>query len=250
MYCRTPTSESLDRVVKELIKAGFAVVAAAGNSNEDACNVSPAQVPEVITVAASTPTDTRASFSNFGDCVKIFAPGDHILSATVKSKSSNMYHTMSGTSMATPFVTGVVALILEKNPTLDVAGIQNILYSASVLNVMRSDTLKNSPNRLLQSPYATKQKEPMLVKLAPPGSLPAEDMEGGELDTILSSLQTQNWLLIGILVGAAIFVMIAFMMIVAFIRRRRSRVRTNQSNSVIALRTQVAGSQRPPSSFP
>ena len=75
----TPT---LDDAIRESIDAGVTYVVAAGNSNANACNYSPARVSEAITVGATTSTDARASYSNFGTCLDVFAPGMNTLSHT------------------------------------------------------------------------------------------------------------------------------------------------------------------------
>merc|ERR1719476_553127 len=103
-------------VIDAAVDSGVVVVVAAGNSNSDACNFSPAFADNAITVGSSTSTDTRSSFSNYGRCVNIWAPGSSVLSAGISSDSSSS--TKSGTSMACPHVSGAAAIVLSGNPSM------------------------------------------------------------------------------------------------------------------------------------
>ncbi|HFX6173938.1 TPA: S8 family peptidase [Acinetobacter baumannii] len=136
---------SLDSAVENLFNNGYVMVVAAGNSNTDACSSSPARVSKAITVAATDSTDTRASYSNYGSCVDIFAPGSQINSSWIGSNTATKV--LNGTSMATPHVVGVVAEMLQSTPT---ATSQTI--STNLLNQASNNVVKNpsgSPNRLL-----------------------------------------------------------------------------------------------------
>lgn len=110
-----PTSEALDTAVKNLISNGVVVAVAAGNSNSNAINYSPSRVTEAITVGASDSKDNLASYSNFGQVVDLIAPGSNINSDWLNNKTK----TLSGTSMATPHVAGVIALALSSGSTKD-----------------------------------------------------------------------------------------------------------------------------------
>ena len=141
-------SSALDTAITNSINDGVTYAVAAGNETQDACNVSPARVPSAITVGSTTTTDARSSFSNFGTCVDIFAPGSNITSAWRTSDTAT--NTISGTSMATPHVTGVAALFLETNPTASPATVSAAIINNSTPNKV-TGAGTGSPNRLLFS---------------------------------------------------------------------------------------------------
>jgi subtilisin family serine protease len=101
-------SSTLNAAVQNMINSGVTVVVAAGNASADACTYSPSSASSAVTVAASTEFDGQADFSNYGTCVDLYAPGTNVLSATNTTDTSLV--TASGTSMATPHVTGAAAL--------------------------------------------------------------------------------------------------------------------------------------------
>lgn len=135
---------TIDVAVRSVINAGITVVAAAGNDTADACNYSPARVPEAITVAASNASDQPRSNSNQGSCVDLFAPGDGIMSLWPGGRAE----TMGGTSTAAPHVTGAVALYLHGSPDASASSVQSFLLGNATPNRM-SSLGSGSPNRLL-----------------------------------------------------------------------------------------------------
>jgi subtilisin family serine protease len=143
-----PASTTTDAAVNGLINAGVVAVVAAGNDGLNACNYSPARVANAITVGSTTNTDARSSFSNYGTCVDVFAPGSNILSTWMGSTSAT--NTISGTSMASPHVAGVAALYLQGNTTATPATVANAITSTATLNKVTSAGT-GSPNRLLFS---------------------------------------------------------------------------------------------------
>ena len=141
-------STSLDTAVRNSISAGVTYAIAAGNSNRNACNYSPARVATAITVGATTSSDARASYSNYGSCLDLFAPGSSITSAWIGSNSAS--NTISGTSMATPHVAGVAALYLQAHPSSTPATVASAITTNATSGVVTNPG-RNSPNRLLYS---------------------------------------------------------------------------------------------------
>ena len=141
-------SSALDTAVNNSINDGVTYAVAAGNETQNACNVSPARVANAITVGSTTTSDARSSFSNFGTCLDLFAPGSSITSAWRTSDTAT--NTISGTSMATPHVTGVAALFLETNPTASPATVAAAIINNSTPNKV-TNAGTGSPNRLLFS---------------------------------------------------------------------------------------------------
>ena len=141
-----PASTALDTAVRTSILSGVTYAVAAGNSNTNASMQSPARVSEAITVGSTTINDARSSFSNFGSIVDIFAPGSSIISAYNTSDTATA--TLSGTSMATPHVTGIAARILQATPTASPATVRNQIVSNATTNRL-SGIPTGTSNRLL-----------------------------------------------------------------------------------------------------
>ncbi len=136
----------MDFAVKGSIQAGVTYVVAAGNANTDACQYSPAREPSAITVGATDQTDTKATFSNYGSCVDLSAPGVGIMSAWAWNDTATL--STSGTSMAAPHVTGTVALYLEQNPDASPAQTTAALMGDATSGQMVGET-NGSPNMMV-----------------------------------------------------------------------------------------------------
>jgi subtilisin family serine protease len=139
-------SSSLNTAVNNLANAGVFVAVAAGNSNANACNYSPASAANAASVASSTSSDAKSSFSNYGSCVHLYAPGSSITSAWHTSNTAT--NTISGTSMASPHVAGVAALYKQGNPSASSSTVRSWIINNATTGVI-SGNPSGTPNRLL-----------------------------------------------------------------------------------------------------
>ena len=147
MSVSSPASSALNTAVANSIAAGVTYAVAAGNVNVDACQWSPAAVPEAITVGALSTGDYQANFSGFGSCVDLFAPGYMIIAANIVDDASTAYQT--GTSYSTAFVAGGAALYLEGHPSASPAEVAQAIVGGATTGVVLGVTA-GTPNRLLR----------------------------------------------------------------------------------------------------
>jgi len=164
----------LDAAVQRAIDDGITVVVAAGNNTADACKYSPAAAPNAITVGSTTSSDFRSPFSNYGDCVDIFAPGSAITSAWIASSTDK--RTISGTSMAAPHLAGAAARVLSANSTFTPDQVNTVLTTAATPNIVVDS--RSSNNLLLFADADT-------TAVTPP---PTSGGGGGGGDTVESTV--------------------------------------------------------------
>ncbi|KAK3280100.1 hypothetical protein CYMTET_12047 [Cymbomonas tetramitiformis] len=158
-------SRAFNNAVAQLVGSGIPVAVAAGNEGSNACGFSPSSEPSAITVGSSTSADARSSFSNFGSCVDLFAPGSSILSASISSSTASA--TFSGTSMAAPAVAGAAAVYMGLNPSSTPSQVLSGLVTAAASDKL-SDVGTGSPNLLAQAVFGPSPPSPP----SPPPSTP------------------------------------------------------------------------------
>ena len=201
------TSKTLDNAIEALVRSGVTAVVAAGNDDKNACNYSPARVSDAITVGSIQKGDRRSSFSNYGDCVDIFAPGSRIKSSWYQNDSQTK--TISGTSMATPHVAGVAALVLGSDEEVSrpdqVKSV--ILQNASAGKL--SDPGSGSPDLLLSTVFIDKSddsspgEEPVEPEPEPENKAPVVDAEivvDGLSVSVKSSSSDEDGQVIGVVI--------------------------------------------------
>jgi len=164
-----PSTKSLNDAADAAVDAGVVTIVAAGNDNKDACNYSPAGAAKAFTVGALDKGSKKASFSNFGRCVEIWAPGVGITS--LWKGASGATNTISGTSMACPHVAGVAALYMAEKAYTTVQAVYDDLISSSTKGVITGID-KASPNRALYNKIEP-MTDPNPPAPTPPGPGPS-----------------------------------------------------------------------------
>merc|ERR1719512_567473 len=178
-----------EAAVDAVVNQGVTVTVAAGNNNGDACQFTFAYVPSAISVGSSTSTDARSSFSNYGSCITIFAPGSSIVSASHTSDTGSS--TKSGTSMAAPHVAGGAAVLLALEPELSPAEVKAKLVEMAEVDALSG--VNGSPNLLLnvREPY-TGPPTPPPPTPAPPPPGTFEVTAGTGCETVGNCIQSNN----------------------------------------------------------
>jgi hypothetical protein len=185
-------SAAVNNAIDAAVAAGVVIAVAAGNSNANACGYSPASAASAITVGATTSSDSRARYSNYGTCVDIFAPGSRITAGWIGGNTAT--RTISGTSMASPHVAGVAALILNQTPGISPADVVATMKRSATSDVVGGPG-SGSPNLLVYTGEISKPDGPPVV--APSASPVIAPVAG-------PSLSSQFCRTFGVQAGAAL----------------------------------------------
>src|SRR5450432_1360471 len=153
----------LDTAVERSIRSGVTYVTAGGNNDGDACAMSPGKLKDVINVGATDASDTRASWSNWGSCITMFAPGVSVASADYYSDVA--LASWNGTSMSAPMVSGAVALYLQGHPTATPATVRSAIVGNSTAATVKN--LGGSGDRMLYTAWIGTVTPPAAPPVAP-----------------------------------------------------------------------------------
>ena len=205
-------SNSLNNAIDIASKRGLIFVAASGNQGDDACFYSPGSAASVISIGSTNIDDQVSDFSNYGECVDLFAPGEQVIGAMANTKSD--YSIGSGTSLSSPLVAGVVALMLEQNPTLNTASARSMLNAIAAKGKLSVSELRGSPNLVLQSIEASNADTVFVVDIDPISD-PKSGPGGGSRS---SGHSDTDWVWIGLGILGVILIVIA---VILFLNRKR-----------------------------
>lgn len=216
-----PKSPSVDAAIAAAIARGIPVVVAAGNSGVDACSQSPSCVQPAMVVGAATPHQRMAPFSNHGPCVDLFAPGTDILVAAANEPGGDRYYYAAGTSLAAPFVVGIMALLLEEDPGLSVNALMGKVLALAKTDYMKGPLI-GTPNLFAQAPKPSAIPGDTIVTLVPPASMPA----------------SMSWQSLGLILGLVALVIVTVTVVALLLfwfRRRRQRAAAAASEATLII---------------
>jgi hypothetical protein len=180
----------MESAIANAVASGVVFTIAAGNSQWDACDYTPARTPSAITVAATAEADERALYSNYGPCVDLFAPGNAVMSAGIASDTAT--RVMSGTSMSAPMVAGSAAVYRAANPTANPATVAQVITSTATAGVV-TNIGSTSPNKLLYSWLSgTPAPTPTPTSTATPTASPSPTATPAQLGRITIKKRVRN----------------------------------------------------------